>query len=80
MKNRKSKDYKTSLELMRDFGVKLTCVESVLFELLKSAGINPEDGLKSENITYQIRYKKSVYIYQFLNKLHSNNLNLKTTY
>lgn len=33
-----------------------------------------------ENITYQIRYKKSVYIYQFLNKLHSNNLNLKTTY
>ena len=25
-----------------------------LFELLKSAGINPEDGLKAENITYQV--------------------------
>lgn len=35
--SRKSKDYKTALELMRDFGVKLTCVETVLFELLKSS-------------------------------------------
>ena len=34
---RKSKDYKTSLELMRDFGAKLTCVETVLFELLKTS-------------------------------------------
>lgn len=35
--SRNSKDYKTALELMRDFGVKLTCVETVLFELLKSS-------------------------------------------
>ena len=35
--SRKTKDYKTALELMRDFGAKLTCVETVLFELLKSS-------------------------------------------
>lgn len=35
--SRKSKDYKTALELMRDFGGKLTCVETVLFELLKTS-------------------------------------------
>ena len=33
----KTKDYKTALELMRDFGAKLTCVETVLFELLKTS-------------------------------------------
>ncbi|MCR5266578.1 MAG: hydrolase [Cyanobacteria bacterium RUI128] len=35
--SRKSKDYKTALELMRDFGVRLTCVETILFELLRSS-------------------------------------------
>ena len=35
--SRKSKDYKTGLELMHDFGARLTCVETVLFELLKSS-------------------------------------------
>lgn len=35
--SRKTKDYRTALELMRDFGAKLTCVETVLFELLKSS-------------------------------------------
>ena len=35
--SRKSKDYKTSLELMHDYGAKLTCVETVLFELLESS-------------------------------------------
>lgn len=35
--SRKSKDYKTSLELMHDFGAKLTCVETVLFELLRTS-------------------------------------------
>lgn len=32
--SRSSKDYRTALELMRDYGAKLTCVETVLFELL----------------------------------------------
>ena len=35
--SRKTKDYRTALELMRDFGAKLTCVEAVLFELLKTS-------------------------------------------
>lgn len=35
--SRNSKDYKTALELMRDYGVKLTCVETVLFEWLGSS-------------------------------------------
>ena len=35
--SRNKKDYKTALELIRDFGGKLTCVETVLFELLKSS-------------------------------------------
>lgn len=35
--SRSSKDYRTALELMRDYGVKLTCVETVLFELLGSS-------------------------------------------
>lgn len=35
--SRKTKDYRTALELMRDFGAKLTCVETVLFELLESS-------------------------------------------
>lgn len=35
--SRKTKDYRTALELMRDFGAKLTCVETVLFELLKTS-------------------------------------------
>ena len=35
--SRKSKDYKTSLELMHDYGTKLTCIETVLFELLKTS-------------------------------------------
>ena len=35
--SRKSKDYKTALELMRDYGAKLTCVETVLFELLETS-------------------------------------------
>ena len=35
--SRKSKDYKTALELMRDCGAKLTCVETVLFEWLGSS-------------------------------------------
>ncbi len=35
--SRSSKDYRTALELMRDFGAKLTCVETVLFELLGSS-------------------------------------------
>jgi nicotinamidase-related amidase len=32
--SRKTKDYRTALELMRDYGAKLTCVETVLFEWL----------------------------------------------
>ena len=35
--SRSSKDYRTALELMRDYGAKLTCVETVLFELLGSS-------------------------------------------
>lgn len=35
--SRSSKDYRTSLELMRDYGARLTCVETVLFELLGSS-------------------------------------------
>lgn len=35
--SRSKKDYRTALELMRDFGARLTCVETVLFELLKSS-------------------------------------------
>lgn len=35
--SRSSKDYRTALELMRDYGAKLTCVETVLFELLASS-------------------------------------------
>lgn len=35
--SRNKKDYRTALELMRDFGAKLTCVETVLFELLKTS-------------------------------------------
>lgn len=35
--SRKTKDYRTALELMRDYGAKLTCVETVLFELLKTS-------------------------------------------
>ena len=35
--SRKTKDYRTALELMRDFGARLTCVETVLFELLKTS-------------------------------------------
>ena len=35
--SRKLKDYKTALELMRDYGAKLTCVETVLFELIKTS-------------------------------------------
>jgi len=35
--SRKTKDYRTALELMRDFKVKLTCLETVLFELLKTS-------------------------------------------
>ena len=35
--SRNSKDYRTALELMHDFGVRLTCVETVLFELLKTS-------------------------------------------
>ena len=35
--SRKTKDYRTALELMRDFGAKLTCVETVLFDLLKTS-------------------------------------------
>ena len=35
--SRKPKDYKTALGLMRDAGAKLTCVETVLFELLKTS-------------------------------------------
>lgn len=35
--SRHKKDYRTALELMRDYGVKLTCVETVLFELLESS-------------------------------------------
>lgn len=35
--SRKTKDYRTALELMHDFGAKLTCVETVLFELLKTS-------------------------------------------
>lgn len=35
--SRKTKDYRTALELMRDYGAKLTCVETVLFEWLGSS-------------------------------------------
>ena len=35
--SRKTKDYKTALELMRDYGAKLTCIETVLFEWLGSS-------------------------------------------
>lgn len=35
--SRSKKDYRTALELMRDYGAKLTCVETVLFELLGSS-------------------------------------------
>lgn len=35
--SRSKKDYRTALELMRDYGAKLTCVETVLFELLESS-------------------------------------------
>ena len=35
--SRNSKDYKTALDLMKDFGAKLTCTETVLFELLKTS-------------------------------------------
>ena len=35
--SRNKKDYNTALELMRDVGAKPTCVETVLFELLKSS-------------------------------------------
>lgn len=35
--SRHKKDYRTALELMRDYGAKLTCVETVLFELLESS-------------------------------------------
>jgi len=35
--SRNKKDYSTALELMRDYGAKLTCVETVLFELLGSS-------------------------------------------
>ena len=35
--SRNSKDYKTALQLLRDFGARLTCVETVVFELLKSS-------------------------------------------
>lgn len=35
--SRNKKDYRTSLELMRDYGVRLTCVETVLFEWLESS-------------------------------------------
>ena len=35
--SRKSKDYRTALDLMKDYGAKLTCVETVLFELLGSS-------------------------------------------
>lgn len=35
--SRSKKDYRTALELMRDYGAKLTCVETVLFELLGDA-------------------------------------------
>lgn len=38
--SRSKKDYRTALELMRDYGAKLTCVETVLFELLGSSN-NP---------------------------------------
>lgn len=38
--SRSKKDYRTALELMRDYGAKLTCVETVLFELLESSN-NP---------------------------------------
>lgn len=35
--SRSKKDCRTALELMRDYGAKLTCVETVLFELLGSS-------------------------------------------
>ena len=35
--SRKTKDYRTALELMRDYGAKLTCLETVLFEWLGSS-------------------------------------------
>lgn len=35
--SRKTKDYKTALDLMHDFGAHLTCVETVLFELIKTS-------------------------------------------
>ncbi|MCD8377264.1 MAG: isochorismatase family protein [Candidatus Gastranaerophilales bacterium] len=35
--SRKTKDYRTALELMRDYGARLTCVETVLFEWLGSS-------------------------------------------
>lgn len=35
--SRNEYEYQTGLELMRDFGAKLTCVEMVLFELLKTS-------------------------------------------
>lgn len=35
--SRKSKDYKTALDLMKDYGARLTCVETVLFEMLGSS-------------------------------------------
>ena len=35
--SRKTKDYRTALELIRDFGGKLTCLETVLFEWLGSS-------------------------------------------
>lgn len=35
--SRNSKDYKTALQLLRDFGARLTCVETVVFELLKTS-------------------------------------------
>ncbi len=35
--SRSKKDYRTALVLMRDYGAKLTCVETLLFELLGSS-------------------------------------------